>query len=91
MRYASHDPPVMFVREPESVGAYEAKTRLGELLAEVEQGSSFVITRHGKPIARLLPIEPTSSAEGVIDALLAARKGRRLGVPARTLIEEGRR
>ena len=91
MRYAAVDPPVLFVREPESVGTYEAKTRLAELLTEVEAGASYVITRHGKPIARLLPIAPAASVEGVVGALLAARAGRRLGVPTRTLIEEGRR
>jgi hypothetical protein len=38
MRYRSTDPPVLFVREPETVGAYDAKTRLPELLADVEAG-----------------------------------------------------
>lgn len=91
MRYRTYDPPVLFVREPESVGAYDAKTRLPELLAEVEAGHSFVITRHGRPIARLLPIQPAAAPDGVADAMLAARKGRRLGVAIRTLIDEGRR
>ena len=38
-----------------SVGAYEAKNGLGSLLDRVEQGESFVITRHGRPVARLSP------------------------------------
>lgn len=91
MRYATYDPPVLFLREPQTVGAYDAKTRLPELLAEVEAGGSFIITRHGRPIARLLPIQPQTAVEGVADALLAARFGRRLDVPIRALIEEGRR
>ncbi len=38
-----------------SVGAYDAKTRLSELLDRVERGEQIVITRHGKPVARLVP------------------------------------
>jgi len=39
----------------ESIGAFDAKTRLSELLERVRKGESFVITRHGHPIARLVP------------------------------------
>ncbi len=91
MRYTSTDPTPLFVREPEAVGSYDAKTRLPELLAAVEGGASFVITRHGRPVARLLPIEPPAASERVVEELLAGRVGRRLGVPARALVEEGRR
>lgn len=38
-----------------TVGAFEAKTKLSELLDRVEQGEEIVITRHGKPAARLVP------------------------------------
>ena len=37
------------------VGAFEAKNKLGALLDRVEQGEEVVITRHGKPVARLVP------------------------------------
>ena len=43
------------------VAVYEAKTRLSELLAEVEQGEQVTITRRGLPIARLVS---ASSASG---------------------------
>jgi len=36
-------------------GAFEAKNKLGALLDRVEQGEEIVITRHGKPVARLVP------------------------------------
>jgi prevent-host-death family protein len=39
------------------VQASAAKTHLPELLDEVEQGATIVITRHGKAIARLVPDE----------------------------------
>ena len=37
------------------VGAFEAKNTLGSLLTRVEHGEEIVITRHGRPIARLVP------------------------------------
>ena len=40
-----------------SIGAYEAKTHLPRLLDRVAQGESLTITRHGRPVARLVPVE----------------------------------
>jgi prevent-host-death family protein len=37
------------------IGAFEAKNTLGSLLDRVEQGEEIIITRHGKPVARLVP------------------------------------
>jgi len=37
------------------IQASDAKTRLPQLLDEVERGETLIITRHGKPIARLVP------------------------------------
>jgi prevent-host-death family protein len=91
VRYDAIDPPLLFVREPETVGAYDAKTRLPELLAEVEAGASYVITRHGRPVARLLPFERTADATGVVETILALRRGRTFQGSVREAIEEGRR
>jgi len=38
-----------------TIGAYDAKARLSELLDRVARGEQIVITRHGKPVARLVP------------------------------------
>lgn len=38
------------------IGAYEAKTHLPKLLERVKKGERFVITKHGNPIAELVPI-----------------------------------
>ncbi len=40
------------------VNIHEAKTRLSQLLAEVEHGEEVVIARAGKPVARVVKIEP---------------------------------
>jgi prevent-host-death family protein len=75
------------------VGVYEAKTKLARLLDEVEQGETITITRHGRPIARLVPVRGRRRSVGeAIAAIREFRKGHRLdGVTIRELIEEGRR
>ena len=40
-----------------TVGAFEAKTHLSSLLQRVESGEVVTITKHGRPVARLVPIE----------------------------------
>ena len=40
-----------------TIGAFEAKTHLSSLLERVAQGESFTITRHGKPVAQLVPVQ----------------------------------
>ena len=79
----------------ESVGAYEAKTHLPQLLDRVARGEEIRITRHGRPVARLVPEpadEPTD-IRAVIAEIKELRKGQRLGkgLTIRQLIEEGRR
>ncbi|HET9680353.1 MAG TPA: type II toxin-antitoxin system prevent-host-death family antitoxin [Gammaproteobacteria bacterium] len=57
------------------IGAYQAKTHLPQLLARVEKGEHFVITRHGSPIAELLPISRPDK-EKVAKTLSAIREQR---------------
>ena len=40
-----------------TVSAYEAKTHLPRLIRAVERGETVIITRHGKPVAQLGPIQ----------------------------------
>ena len=80
----------------ESVGSFEAKTHLPQLLERVAQGEEFTITKHGKPVARLVPVitaTPKSDVRKVIEELKAFSKGNTLGegISVRDLIEEGRR
>jgi len=62
-----------------------AKTHLPELLDEVESGATIVITRHGKPIARLVP-EEDSRREDVRRAIAEMREARKNG-PRATIKE----
>ena len=76
------------------VGTFEAKTHLSTLLEQVERGEEITITRHGKAVARLVPLMAVDRGglEDTVARLKAFRRGRRLGdVSAKALIEEGRR
>jgi prevent-host-death family protein len=79
----------------ESVGAYDAKTHLPRLLDEVASaGKTFVITKHGQPVAQLGPVagRTTERPDEVIAALREARQGVRLdGLSLDEMIKEGRR
>ena len=77
---------------PSEVGAYEAKTHLPALLERVARGERITITKHGKPVARLVPAGTTDVERRLeaIERLKEFRKGRTLGVPVKQLIEEGR-
>jgi len=75
-----------------TVGVYEAKTHLASLLDDVERGETITITRHGQPIAELVPLRAPRTAEDYRRAFRELRKGVRLNGPSiRELIEEGRR
>lgn len=78
-----------------TVGAFEAKTKLSSLLDKVEAGEEVVITRHGRPVARLVPpAEPPRKMTGkeFVERMREIRKGTTLGdLTVKQLIEEGRR
>ena len=56
-----------------SVTAFEARTRFGRLLERVARGEEVIITRHDKPVARLVP-EGHPSLETVREAVASLRK-----------------
>jgi prevent-host-death family protein len=77
-----------------AIGAFEAKTHLGELLDRVERGEELVITRRGKSVARLVPVVDArqKTAAVAVARLRALRQGTTLGgLDWRTLRDEGRR
>jgi prevent-host-death family protein len=76
-----------------TVGAYEAKTTLWALLTLVEGGGEVIITKHERPVARLVPFDRRSPKADVFTRLRALR-GRLIlppGETARDLISAGRR
>lgn len=76
------------------IGSYDAKTKLPELLREVQGGRRYRITLRGKPVADLVPtgIERLSDARAAVAAMRAAPKVQ--GVSGEAMsdwIAEGRR
>lgn len=76
-----------------TIGLFQAKAHLSELVARVEQGTDeVVITRRGKAVARLVAVEPPSGLERALSLLLAARQSSTPGDDSlRDLIDDGRR
>lgn len=81
----------------DSIGAFDAKTHFSQLLLKVEQGESFIITKHGNEIAMLVPIstflEQPRVLEDAIAAIRQLRKGVTLGkgLSIKELRDEGRK
>jgi prevent-host-death family protein len=77
------------------VGAYEAKTHLSKLLEKVEAGEEITITKHGAPVAKLVPVKKEVSTEqrvAAIERIQLLATGLSLGgLKIMDLINEGRR
>ncbi|HEY1950154.1 MAG TPA: type II toxin-antitoxin system prevent-host-death family antitoxin [Bryobacteraceae bacterium] len=78
-----------------SIGSFEARTHLPALLERVQKGEHITITKHGVPVAMLVPAKASShqKRKQVIAALKEFGRGGTLpqGITGRDLIEEGRR
>jgi prevent-host-death family protein len=77
-----------------TVGAFEAKTHLSSLLERAAAGEEVVITKHGKPMARLVGASDLDAVRGedAFARLKELRKGTTLGgLSWRALRDEGRR
>jgi prevent-host-death family protein len=63
------------------IGAFEAKNRLSELLRLVENGEEVVITRHGRPVARLVAVDAVSrvTAQQAVLNIKRLRRGQAIG------------
>lgn len=79
----------------EAIGLFEAKTHLSELVARAERGEEVIITRHNRPVAKLVPIAKPhrtvhAGRQAAIDALLAMDPIDLGDATVRDLIDEGR-
>jgi prevent-host-death family protein len=74
------------------IGAYDAKTNLPQLLDRVQKGERFVITKHGRPVAELVPVATRDAAQ-IREALARIRAVRarlkRRGVQLKALLRKG--
>jgi prevent-host-death family protein len=69
----------------EPVSAYEAKTHLPKLIARTEKGERFIITRHGLPVAQLIPIDAENSEQMKSSLAAVAKLRKRLNAKGVTL------
>ena len=80
----------------QEIGAFEAKTHFSRILEKVENGDDFIITKRGKPVAKIIPFtqEKEMTRKEAIEAMIEMRKLYR-GNPGddniKDLINEGRR
>ena len=85
----------MATNELNTIGAYEAKTHFSELLDKVESGQEITITKHGTPVAKLVPVKRKHTREerrAAIERIKKLSEGLSLGgLKIRDLINEGRR
>jgi prevent-host-death family protein len=81
------------MNDTKTVGAYEAKTHLPALLDFVARGREVVITKHARPVARLVPMAKSASDKAVFDRIRAFHGRFTLpkGETLRDLINAGRR
>ena len=76
------------------IGIYDARARLSELIERVQSGEEVVLTRHGEPVARLVPEKPRRKRSRTATVTRIRALAKRLnihGVDVRKLIEEDRR
>ena len=78
-----------------SVGTLEARNNLSQLVERAERGEIITITRHGVPVAKIVPADNVERGgnQQAVDDWIKLRSGNRLGkgLDARNLIDEGRR
>lgn len=79
-----------------TIGAFEAKTHFSQLLSRVAEGETIIITKNGKSIAKITPIDTETTYPSAMDAIKAIRelrKGVTLGkkLSLKQLIREGRK
>jgi len=64
-----------------AISAADANRKFSQVLREVREGRSYVVTSHGRPVARIEPVQgqSNSNAKGALLARLAAQPVRRIG------------
>jgi prevent-host-death family protein len=60
----------------ESIAAFDAKTRLSELLDRAAKGETFQITKHGRPVGKLVPPDAARDPEVIAEAVQRLKRFR---------------
>jgi len=80
----------------QQIGAFEAKTHFSQIIDKAANGADFVVTRRGKPVAKIIPFmqEPELTFKEAVAQLIEMRKlyrGKPGSFNIREAIEEGRK
>jgi prevent-host-death family protein len=80
----------------QQIGSFEAKTHFSQIINEVERGADYVVTRRGKPVAKIIPFEqkPEMTFQEAVAEFKELRKrfrGKPGSFNVREAIEEGRK
>ena len=80
----------------QTIGSFEAKTHFSQIIEKAEHGTDFIVTRRGKPVAKIIPFqqEPEMTFKEAVEQLKEFRKlyrGKPGSFNIREAIEEGRR
>ena len=80
----------------QQIGAFEAKTHFSQIINDVARGADYVVTKRGKPVAKIIPIEqkPEMTFQEAAEALKEMRKlyrGKPGSFNIREAIEDGRK
>ncbi|OGT38177.1 MAG: prevent-host-death protein [Gammaproteobacteria bacterium RIFCSPHIGHO2_12_FULL_38_14] len=78
----------------QTIGAFEAKTHFSALLEKIEKGEHIIITKHGHPVAKLVPVSGSDREQSkrAIEKIKAFSRKHTLGkVNWKALRDEGRR
>jgi prevent-host-death family protein len=83
----------MKIKDNTTVSSFDAKTHLSQLIQDVEKGKSITITRRGKPVARLVPVqeENETPVEYIVEELASVRRRIKGVFDVEKLIREGRK
>ncbi len=77
-----------------TIGSFEAKTHLSSLIEDVQNGRDYIITKRGKPVARLVPYKDKENDYEMVEAISSFREIRNSikgKVDIRSYIDEGRK
>lgn len=79
----------------DTVGAFDAKTNFSRLLERAEKGETITITKHGRPVAKLVPVNDEAARQRrreAIEKIKEFAKSHTLGGPdIKAMINEGRK
>lgn len=74
-----------------TVGIFEAKNKLSELISEVERGEEVLLTRNGRPVAQIVPIAADEKKAESAMRWIVSRRWKLGGLSIKELVSEGRR